>query len=73
MNNQIRSEVITDETLRNGLREYGLNPKNWEIIGPKKTSDLLIRSKLDQNFIFMGRTIGKMNSKRWSSLSLVSV
>lgn len=59
-------------SLRSELIRFGLNPKDWQLKA-RNSSEFLIRSEQDQNFILLGKVQNKKTIPEWHSICLFSL
>ena len=60
--------ISTQTTLLKQLRDFGLNPKDWQIKTGKKWSKVMLVHEEDTNLQFVG--VIDWSTQRWQSLTL---
>lgn len=58
--------------LSQDLKSFGLNPSEWSVL-KENSRRYLIRSKEDENFIFMGKAGRQGKQLKWKKLELASL
>lgn len=69
------NRTIDTNNLVTDLKDFGLNPNEWEIytLESKEAPCFLIRSKQDVSFQMLGWTKKTRNSLKWDKLKLLSL
>jgi hypothetical protein len=73
-----KNKIPESSNLISGLKDFGLNPKEWEVYGLEASTNndrtcFLIRSKYDINFQILGWVKETASSLQWDHLSLFSI
>lgn len=59
-------------TLKDQLRSFGLNPRDWKLL-PSRTPRVLVINRQNSHFSFEGEVDSSTHHPRWHSLTLRSL